>query len=55
MNQRPALALTSELVMELMSNYVHTAKDTVAIVEAGKLVSAAGALCELLGQLRAWR
>jgi aminopeptidase YwaD len=46
--QRPALAITSERVMELESNYVHTAKDTPEIVDPVKLAKTALALRDLI-------
>ena len=54
MNQRPALALTSELVMELMAEITHTPKDVPETVEPAKLVTVAhslGILLVLLDQL----
>jgi aminopeptidase YwaD len=51
MNRRPALALTSELVGELMTDYVHTDKDTPEIVDAEKIVQTASALQELISSL----
>lgn len=47
----PALALTSEAVWELTTSITHTAKDTVEIVDASKLVETAGALRLLLRAL----
>lgn len=47
MNQRPALAITSERVMELETNIVHTAKDTPEIVDPARLAETALALREL--------
>jgi aminopeptidase YwaD len=51
MNQRPALALTSELVGELMTEYVHTEKDTPEIVDPEKVAGTALALRQLLTTL----
>jgi aminopeptidase YwaD len=48
MSQRPALALTSELVGELMMEYVHTEKDTPEIIDPEKVARAALALHQLL-------
>jgi aminopeptidase YwaD len=48
MNQVPALAVTSELLDELMSTITHTPRDTVDIVDPSKAVSLARALHELL-------
>jgi len=48
MNQRPALAITSELLMELMREITHTPKDRPEIVEPTKLVHLAFALRDLL-------
>jgi aminopeptidase YwaD len=48
MNGRPALALTSELVGELMAEFIHTEKDVPELVDPGKLVKAAIALHKLL-------
>lgn len=51
MNQRPALALTSELVYELMAEYIHTDKDTPEIIDPEKVATAALALHQLLTNL----
>ena len=48
LNQRPALAVTSELLAELMAEITHTPKDTVEIVDPAKLVTVALALRDLL-------
>jgi aminopeptidase YwaD len=48
MNQRPALAITSELLAELMAEYTHTPKDRPEIVDTEKLVMVASALHDLL-------
>jgi aminopeptidase YwaD len=48
MNGRPALALTSELVGELMTEYVHTARDTPEIIAPEKVARSALALHQLL-------
>ncbi len=48
MNQRPALSITSELLMELMTEITHTPKDKPEIVEPTKLVHVAFALRDLL-------
>ncbi len=50
-NQRPALALTSEMLVELMGEITHTPKDTAEIVDPAKLVQVALALRELFGEL----
>ena len=47
-NQTPALAVTAELLTELMANITHTPQDTPEIVDATKLVNAAHALRDLL-------
>ena len=47
-NQVPALAWTSENVMELMSSIVHTETDVPAIIDAKKLIVTAKALHELV-------
>jgi aminopeptidase YwaD len=55
-NQTPALAITSERVVDLLNEIVHTPKDTPEIVDAVKLVKTAHALHALLlklGQLPA--
>lgn len=44
MNQRPALALTSEQVMELMTTVIHTEHDLPSLVDPARLVEAAAAL-----------
>ncbi|HSL42135.1 MAG TPA: M28 family peptidase [Anaerolineales bacterium] len=48
MNGRPALALTSEVVGELMSEFVHTEKDTPAIVDTEKVARTALRLHKLI-------
>lgn len=48
MHPRPALALTSELVYELMTEFVHTEKDTPEIIDPEKVVGAAFRLYELI-------
>ena len=52
-NRRPALALTSSEVMELMNDVIHTAQDVPDVVDTGKLVEAARALNSLLRRLPA--
>ncbi len=51
MNERPALAMTSERVLELLTEYVHTPKDSPDIVDNHKLVDVALALRKLLLKL----
>lgn len=51
MNERPALALTSELVHELMAEFVHTAKDVPGIIDAEKVADTALALRQLIRRL----
>ena len=48
MNQRPTLAITSELVSELMAEITHTPKDTPETVDPARLVTVARALRDLL-------
>jgi aminopeptidase YwaD len=48
MHQRPALALTSERVAELLKEVIHTSRDSPEIVDTGKLADVALALRELL-------
>ena len=48
MNQRPALAITSEKFMPLSTNITHTAKDAPSLVNVSKLVETASALRNLL-------
>ena len=48
MNGRPALALTSELVTELMVEYIHTEKDTLHIIDPQKLAKTALALQQIV-------
>jgi aminopeptidase YwaD len=48
MNQRPALAITSELLTELMREITHTPKDNPEIIDANKLVRVATAVQDLL-------
>ena len=52
MNGRPALAITSERVWEVMAEYVHTPQDRPAVVDPGKLAEAATALGELVLRLK---
>lgn len=47
----PALAFTSEYLTEIMTDIVHTDKDTPDIVDAGKLVALAQALNDLIRRL----
>ena len=47
-NQVPALAITSELLSELMAQITHTTRDTPEIVDPTKLVTAAHAIRGLL-------
>jgi len=51
MNGRPALALTSELVYELMAEFVHTDKDTPEIIDPEKVARTAQSLHQLLTNL----
>ncbi len=51
MNHTPALAFTSERVMELMTQIVHTAEDTPEILEPSKLANLAVGLHDLLVRL----
>jgi aminopeptidase YwaD len=51
MNQRPALAITSEKFMHLSTYITHTAKDAPSLVDASKLVETASALRNLLVSL----
>jgi ribosomal protein S2 len=51
MNGRPALALTSELVAEIMCEYVHTERDTPEIIDLEKVAAAAQALYQLIQNL----
>lgn len=53
MNGRPALALTSERAVELMTQVVHTAQDTPDLVDPARLSEAARALNELARRLGA--
>lgn len=53
MNERPALALTSERVMELMAEIIHTPKDRPVIVNTALLVNTAVALRDLILRLEA--
>jgi aminopeptidase YwaD len=48
MNGRPALALTSERALELVSEIVHTAKDTLDLVDPDRLAAAAVMLRDLV-------
>jgi aminopeptidase YwaD len=48
LNQRPALAITSEHLAELMGEITHTPKDTPEIVDVAKLVNVAAALRDLI-------
>jgi len=51
MNQRPALAITSQKFMHLSTYITHTAKDAPSLVDASKLVEIAIALRNLLVSL----
>ncbi len=48
MNQRPALAITSERFSEILAKIAHTPKDSPEIVDCAKLVHTARALRDLL-------
>jgi aminopeptidase YwaD len=48
MNQRPALALTSDRFTELWTEIAHTPKDSPEIVDTTRLVNVAAALRDLL-------
>ena len=48
LNKRPALAITSELLGELMAKITHTPKDSPDIIDTSKLVTVASALRDLL-------
>jgi aminopeptidase YwaD len=48
MNQRPALAITSQRFMELLASVVHTPQDHPRIVDPAKLIDIASALHDLL-------
>ena len=50
-NHIPALAMTSERMMELLTQIIHTAKDQPELVDCSRLVNAALALRELLADL----
>jgi aminopeptidase YwaD len=51
LNERPALALTSELMQEVMAEVIHTPRDTLEILDARKLAATAVALRDLLLRL----
>jgi aminopeptidase YwaD len=51
MKGRPALAMTSELVAELMAEITHTPRDTPEVVNISRLVQVAHALRDLLSHL----
>lgn len=51
MNQRPALALTSDPAHELMTSIIHTAHDRPEVLDVNKLVETAAALRELLDRV----
>jgi aminopeptidase YwaD len=51
MNHRPAVAITSELVGELMAEIIHTPQDRPEIVDPARLVTVAHALRELVVHL----
>lgn len=51
LNQRPALALTSERVFELMASVIHTAEDRPELVDPARLARAAQALSGLVTRL----
>jgi len=50
-NQVPAVAVTSEYLMEITTNITHTAKDELKMVDCSKLCDAAFALSELFNNL----
>ncbi len=47
-NQKPTIAVTSDKVAELMATITHSPKDTVEIIDCGKLVELASALENLV-------
>jgi aminopeptidase YwaD len=51
MQRRPAVALTSERAIELLTTIVHTPQDSPELVDAAKLVTGAYALHDLIVQL----
>jgi aminopeptidase YwaD len=51
MNQIPALAITSELLAELLAEIIHSPKDTSEIVDASRLAQVALALRDLVQDL----
>jgi aminopeptidase YwaD len=51
MNSRPALALTSERVYELLTEFIHTEKDTPEIIDPEKVARTALRLHELISSL----
>ncbi len=51
MHERPTLALTSELLMEIMTKIVHTSRDKPEIVATDQLVASARALRDLVRKL----
>lgn len=51
MHQRPALAVTSAAIEELLGEIVHTARDTLEIVDPLRLAGTATALAALIRQL----
>jgi aminopeptidase YwaD len=50
-NRVPALATTSERMMEILTSIAHTAKDTPDIVDCAKLANTAVALQEVVAEL----
>lgn len=54
-NGVPAMALTSEHLLELMTQVTHTIRDRPELVDAGKVVAIALVLCDLLLELTSRR
>lgn len=55
LNQRPALAITSELAMELLTEIIHTPKDSPEIVDVTRLADVAAALQDVVLHLDGMR
>jgi hypothetical protein len=54
MHQRPAQALTSERVSDLLTTILHTPEDRPELVDSMKLVASAYALRDLASWIRRW-
>jgi hypothetical protein len=51
MNQRPALAMTTDRLAEVMAEITHSPKDTIEMIDPAKPARVAKALHDLIGDL----